>query len=119
MKKIYYLKTCSTCQKIIKNIGVTDDFEFQNIKESKISKKQLEEMKKMAGSYEDLFSRRSMKYRSMGLADKDLTEADYKSLILEEYTFLKRPVILIEDQIFIGNTKKVVEAAADKIKSLN
>lgn len=68
-------------------------------------------MAKMTGSYETLFSRRAMKYKSMGLKDKNLSEEDYRQLILEEYTFLKRPVIIVDKQIFVGNSKKVVEAA--------
>ena len=65
----------------------------------------------MVGSYEALFSRRSMKFRPMGLHEKQLTEKDYRKLILEEYTFLKRPVIVIDDKVFVGNAKAVVEAA--------
>lgn len=76
---------------------------------------QLEEMAAMTGSYESLFSRRSMQFRARGLQDKELTESDYKKLILEEYTFLKRPVIIISNKIFVGNSKKVVEAAAKEL----
>ena len=57
-----------------------------------------------------LFSRRAMKYKEMGLKDKNLTEDDYHRLILEEYTFLKRPVTINGKKIFIGNDKKTVEA---------
>jgi arsenate reductase len=116
MKKIYYLSTCSTCNRIIKTLELEDPFEFQDIKSNKITTEQIEEMKKKSGSYESLFSRRAMKYKSMGLKDKTLSETDIKELILEEYTFLKRPVILIEDEIFIGNSKKITEAAANKLK---
>lgn len=117
MKKIYYLKTCDTCKRIIKDLGLGDDFEFQNIKEEKITAKQLDQMKNMVGSYEKLFSRRAMKYRSMGLNNKTLNEADYRSLILEEYTFLKRPVIIVENDIFVGSAKKEVEAARKRLES--
>ena len=109
MKKFYYLKSCSTCIRILKDLNLSEDFVIQNIKEETITEQQLEEMKALAGSYEALFSRRSMKYKAWGLANKDLTEDDYKKYILEEYTFLKRPVTIIEDNIFIGNTKSVVE----------
>ncbi len=85
-------------------------FEMQDIKTEKITSKQLEEMKKMAGSYEALFSRRALKYKELGLKDKQLTEKDYRNYILEEYTFLKRPVVIIGDKIFIGSEKKNVEA---------
>lgn len=115
MKKIYYLKSCSTCQRIIKELGGLENFEQQNIKEEKMTEEQVKQMKEMTGSYEALFSRRSMKYRAWGLHERELTEMDYKKYILEEYTFLKRPVIIIDDEIFVGNTKKVVAAAREKI----
>lgn len=116
MRKIYHLSSCSTCQRIIKELGGLEDFEMQNIKEEKIKAKQIDEMKKMAGSYEALFSRRSMKYRPMGLHEKEISEKEYRKLILEEYTFLKRPVIIIDDEIFVGNAKKVVAAAKEKLE---
>jgi arsenate reductase len=115
MKKIYYLKSCSTCQRIIKELDLGDDFEFQNIKEEAMTAEQVDAMKEMAGSYESLFSRRAMKYRGMGLNEMTLTEADYRKYILEEYTFLKRPVIIIEDKIFVGNSKKIVAAAKEAL----
>ncbi len=115
MKKIYYLSTCSTCSRIIKELKLDDAFDFQDIKTNKITIEQIEEMHKLSGSYESLFSKRAMKYKAMGLKDKNLNEHDIKDLILNEYTFLKRPVVLLDDKIFIGNTKKVVEAIANEL----
>ncbi|ELR73536.1 hypothetical protein C900_02621 [Fulvivirga imtechensis AK7] len=109
MKKVYYLSTCDTCKRIINELELGEEFEYQDIKKDKITESQLEQMKEMEGSYEDLFSRVARKYKELGLKDKQLTEADYKRYVLEEYTFLKRPVIIIEDRIFIGNSKKTVE----------
>ena len=111
MKKIYHLSTCSTCQRIIKDLKPGSDVELQDIKTHPITAAQIDHMAKMTGSYEALFSRRAMKYKSMGLKDKELTEQDYRQLILDEYTFLKRPVIIVDDQIFVGNSKKEVEGA--------
>ena len=117
MKKIYHLGNCTTCQAIIKETGITDNkFDMQNIKEEKITPAQLEEMKKMSGSYEALFSRRAMKYKELGLKDKKLEEKDYRNYILEEYTFLKRPVVIINDKIFVGSEKKNVEALKKEVK---
>lgn len=109
MQKVYFLSTCSTCKRIMDTLNL-DGFELQDIKTKPITPDQLDEMKALAGSYEALFSRRAMKYKSMGLANKNLTEADYRQLILEEYTFLKRPVLIAGDEIFIGSAKKTVEA---------
>ncbi|WP_282017134.1 arsenate reductase family protein [Salegentibacter mishustinae] len=111
MKKVYHLSSCNTCQKILKELNLPDSFEVQDIKEEEITKEQLEEMEALAGSYEALFSRRARLYRERELNKKELSEADYKELILDHYTFLKRPVIINNDEIFIGNSKKTVAAA--------
>lgn len=89
---------------------------MQDIKLEKMTSGQLEEMKKLAGSYEALFSRRAMKYKELGLKDKRLEEQDYRQFILEEYTFLKRPVVILNDKIFIGSEKKTVEALKKAVK---
>lgn len=115
MKKVYHLSTCNTCQRIIKELGIGDDFTYQDIKTEKITPAQLDEMKELAGSYENLFSRVARKYKELGLKDKSLTEEDYRQYILDEYTFLKRPVFIIDGQIFIGNSKKNVAAVAEAI----
>lgn len=111
MKKIYHLGNCTTCQRILKELKPGKDFILQDIKTEKITPSQLDEMKKMSGSYEALFSRVALKYRSMGLNTMTLSEKDFRKYILEEYTFLKRPVIIIGKEIFIGNAPKTVAAA--------
>ena len=111
MKKIYHLANCTTCQAIIKETGIEKaGLEMQDIKTEKITPAQLDEMKALSGSYESLFSRRAIKYRELGLKDQALTEKDYRRLILEEYTFLKRPVVILNNKIFVGSEKKNVEA---------
>lgn len=116
MKKVFHLSTCSTCQRIIKSISFPKETVFQDIKQEPISEKQLEQMKNLAGNYESLFSRRAIKYRAMGLDEKTLSESDYKELILKEYTFLKRPVIIFDEKIFIGNSKKTIQSIHSAIK---
>jgi arsenate reductase-like glutaredoxin family protein len=68
-------------------------------------------MRDLTDSYESLFSKRARLYKELDLKDKLLSEDEYKSYILEHYTFLKRPVIVFNNQIFIGNSKKTIEAA--------
>lgn len=87
-----------------------DDFEKQDIKTEPITLEQIKEMRELSGSYESLFSKIARKYRSLGLKEKSLSEEDLKNYILEEYTFLKRPVFIIDDEIYIGNSKKNIEA---------
>ena len=113
MKKAYYLAQCSTCQRILNELSWKG--QLQDIRKEKISAEQLDKMAKMSGSYESLFSRRAMKYKSMGLKNKTLSETDYRQLILEEDTFLKRPVFIVNDKIFIGNSKKTIEALSSAL----
>ena len=111
MQKIYHLSTCTTCQRIIKELGIEKKgFIFQDIKTQKITESQLDEMKKLAGTYEMLFSRRAMKYKELGLKGKLLSENDYRKFILDEYTFLKRPVVIVGTNIFIGSENKNIDA---------
>lgn len=110
MKKVYYLKTCSTCTRILKELNLPSEYILQDIKNEEITINQLEHMEALAGSYEALFSKRSKRYKEMDLKNQKLEERDYKQYILEHYTFLSRPVILINDTIFIGNSKKIIEA---------
>ena len=110
MRKIYFLKTCSTCQRILKSLPNLDTFQLQDIKSEPITVKQVEEMQQLAGSYEVLFSKRATLYKEMGLKDENLNEADFKRYILEHYTFLNRPVIVDEQNIFIGSSSKALQA---------
>ena len=117
-KKIYHLKTCDTSRRIIKQLGnLLDGFIFQEIKTEPITVAQLEEMKQLAGSYEALFSRRAKKYKEMGLKNEQLSEADYRDYLLQEYTFLKRPVIIVGGDIFIGNSPKNIEKLIEKLQN--
>ena len=112
MKKAFTLPTCKTCQKIFDDLQPEKKgCEVINIKEKGISAEDIDAMKERSGSYESLFSRRAMKFRSMGLGDKKLTEQDYRTLILGEYTFLKRPVFLFDNEVTVGSRKVEIERA--------
>ena len=115
MKKVYFLQTCDTCRRILKEINL-DGFEKQEIKTNPLTVEQLEEMRALANSYESLFNKRAKLYREKDLKNQQLSETDYRQYILDEYTFLKRPVFIIEDKIFIGNSKKVIEALKEVTK---
>ena len=114
--KIYYLASCDTCRKIIKSLRNTDKLEFHDIRQNPITEKELEEMHSLAGSYEALFSKKAQLYKSMDLKNKSLTETDFKKYILEHYTFLSRPVFIINDKIYIGNGQKNVNEVIAALK---
>ena len=117
MKKIYSLKTCNSCQSILKELDLPIDFELQDIKETNISAKDLDTLKTLSGSYKALFSKRAKLFKEMGLKNEILQESDYRHYILNHYTFLKRPILVFENQVFIGNSSKTTAAA--KLASTN
>jgi arsenate reductase (glutaredoxin) len=106
MNKIYYLASCDTCRKIIKSLPKDHNLAFHDIKQDPITVQELEEMYRLSGSYEALFSKKAQLYKSMDLKNKSLTEEDFKKYILEHYTFLSRPVFIINDKIYIGNSQQ-------------
>ncbi len=97
--------------RIISELNLPEGFQLQDIKNEAITTAQIEEMKGLSGSFESLFSKRARLYNELGLKEKSLSEDDFRNYILEHYTFLKRPVIIFNNQIFIGNSKKTTEAA--------
>jgi len=120
VKKVYCLSTCSTCSRILKDFALErKGFALQDIKTQPVSPAELEQLKALAGSYEALFSRRALKYKELGLKDRSLTDHDYKKLILEEYTFLKRPVVVLGKKIFVGSEKKNLELLGQALASIS
>lgn len=105
MQTLFYLSTCDTCKRIMKNLDLPNSIYLQDIKKEPITPDQLESMFTITGSYEKLFNKRAQLYRKRELNKKQLREEDYKDLLLEHYTFLKRPVLVDGTHIFIGNNK--------------
>jgi arsenate reductase len=111
MKRFYYLSSCSTCIRILKELNLPSHFELVDIKKTNIDQETLDFLQSKTGSFEALFSKKAMKYKSLGLNQKNLSEIDFKKLILEEYTFLKRPILIDEQSVFVGNLADVVSKA--------
>ncbi len=102
MKRIYYLSSCDTCRRMMKEFDALNEFELIDIKSSNIDSTSLDFLKEKTGTYESLFSKRAIKYKTLGLKDKNLSDQDVRQLILDEYTFLKRPVLINEDSVVVG-----------------
>ncbi|MBB1140618.1 arsenate reductase family protein [Myroides sp. WP-1] len=113
-RKMYYLSSCDTCKRILKEMPNADQFELQDIKKEPVTAEQLQDMYAAVGSYEKLFNKRAQLYKTRGLKDQNLEEEAFKDLILEHYTFLNRPVLYIDGTYFVGNSKKVLEEAFAK-----
>ncbi len=114
-RKVYFLSTCDTCRRIMKEVGVDDSFEQQDIKFSPVNEDQVDELYKHTGSYEALINKRARKLKGVLAENPIASDADYKKLLLMDYTFLKRPVFEIDGQLFVGNAPKVIEAIKRKL----
>lgn len=102
--RFYWLPNCSTCQKAVKwldrrGVKVT---EFRDIKEDRLSRAEVEELVMMAGEPADLFSKRAIKYREMKLNEREVSPTEMLDLMTEEYTFIKRPVLVIGGKAVAG-----------------
>jgi arsenate reductase len=116
MKKVYHLSNCGTCQRIIRDLGLdAKGFVLHDIKQQRILAEELDQLARLAGGYEPLFSRRAIRYKTLGLAGKSLSESDYRQFILEDYTFLKRPVVVWGGKLFAGSEKRTLEALAQAL----
>ena len=101
-----YLDSCNTCQRIKGELALPKDILLQNTKEQPVTEEQIEFLKQQAGSYEALFNRRAQLYRGRGLHEKNLSEADYRNLLLDHYPFIKGPILITKKEALIGNSKK-------------
>lgn len=114
MKKVYFLQTCDTCRRILKEVNL-DGFEQHEIKSTPMTATQVDEMYSFTKSYEALFNKRARKAKELDLKNNPIADEDYRQLIVDEYTFLKRPVFIVDDEIFVGNSKKVIEQLKNKL----
>ena len=111
MRVFYFLSSCDTCKRILAELPLDSSIAQIDIKKNPLTASQLAQLHALAGSYEALFSKRAQLYKQRCLKDQILSENDIKDLLLEHYTFLKRPILVIEQQIFIGNSPKTIAAA--------
>ena len=82
-----------------------------DVKKNPLSHSEIETLYNIVGNYEDLINKRSQLYKQRKLKDQNLREKDFKNLLLEHYSFLKRPVLLYYNHSFIGNASKTIAAA--------
>lgn len=118
MKKIefYWLPNCSTCQKaknFIERHGIRD-YELRDIKENPLTHEEVEKMAKMLGGAEELFSKRAVKYREMKLNERELSSTEMLDLMADEYTFLKRPILVIDGKAEAGFFEKFMNKFLDE-----
>ena len=100
IERFYWLPYCSTCIKAeqhLLNKGAKIR-KYINLKEESVTLSELEGLCQALGGVEKLFSKRAMKYRAWGLHEKTLSDAEMLQYMQEEYTFIKRPVLVAQDR---------------------
>lgn len=118
MNTIYFLASCDTCRKIIKTLPNANLLTYIDIRQNPITEEQLQQMHELSGSYEALFSKKAQLYKSLDLKNKNLSENDFKKYLLQHYTFLSRPVFIIKNEIYIGNSQKNILEVTKVLKDL-
>lgn len=111
MRKTFHLSTCDTCQRILKEVSSKTHCQLQDIKSTMYTDDELDTLKQLTGSYEALLNKRARKYKEQNIKEQSLSDKEYRAVILSDYTFLKRPIFVYDDNIFVGNAKKEVAAA--------
>jgi arsenate reductase (glutaredoxin) len=118
MNKFYWLPNCSTCVKAKKFLDANgiEINELRDIKANKLSRAEIENLVEIIGDADKLFSRRAIKYRELGLNKREVSTAEMLDLMTEEYTFIKRPVLVINDEAVAGFSEKLWNAVVPPAK---
>ncbi len=111
MKKIFYLSSCSTCKRILKVWQPSSDVDLQDLKKTPLDAHSLAQLYEHTGSYEALINKRAQFFKQNNRSSKSLSESESRELLLTHYSLLKRPVLVLGAQIFIGNSPKTVSDA--------
>jgi arsenate reductase len=120
MKEIYFywLPNCTTCQKAKRRLDYhrVSITKLRDLKEEPLSLEEVKNLAEMLGGVENLFSRRSVRFRELGLRDKELSENDMLDLMTTEYTFLKRPILVLNNKAIAGFFEKFFDEFVKGVK---
>lgn len=116
VETMYWLPYCSTCVKAdqyLQEKGI-EVKKHVDMKADRLSMETIQALVAGIGGAEALFSKRAMKYRALGLDKKELTPQEMLGYMHEEYTFIKRPVLLLSNgKVLAGFSKKQYDALGD------
>ena len=112
----YWMPNCSTCQKAKgwlerRGVKIAD---FRDIRDMPLTRKEVEGLVKMLGGPAELFSRRAIKYREMKLNEREVPPGEMLDLMTDEYTFLKRPIMVIGKNATAGFFEKSFESFLER-----
>lgn len=113
MLKVYGIKNCNKIRNTRKwlderNVG----YEFIDVKKTPIPAEKLADFTEKVG-LDTLINRRGMKWRQLGLADKNVSEQELFDQMLEHQTMIKRPLITKGEAIMVGYDEDALESFID------
>lgn len=96
VEAFYWLPHCTTCQKaeaflMARGVKILT---YVDVKNQAVPKATLQKLAHGVGGVASLFSKRALKYRSLGLHEQTLSDADMLDWMAKEYTFIRRPVVV-------------------------
>lgn len=104
--KLYWLPHCTTCQKAAEYLK-TKGLELaatHDVKAHPLSRDEVARLAEMVGGPNALFSRRAIKYHTMNLGARQLSDDELLDLMTQEYTFIRRPVLVRGARAMAGFT---------------
>lgn len=93
---------------IIKELNIQGASYLQDVKQQKASPEQLAFLYKHTQSYEALINKRGRVFAQLKREGMVFKETVYKRLLENEYSCLKRPILIWDNKVYLGNAKKTV-----------
>ena len=86
-----------------------------DIKYNPVTPDQIEQIYSLTRSYSFLINKRAKLFKERNINPNNLSEENAKKLLDDHYTFLKRPILIYNGKIFVGNSNQVIEMAKKHI----
>jgi arsenate reductase len=80
-----------------------------------LTEEEIREMAALVG-IDQIFARRSPSLKQMGLAGQELSEDEMVRLMLQEPKLVRRPMIRVGDQLFVGGGAAVLDSVVATAK---
>ena len=110
MIQVYGIKNCNKVRDTFKWLDENEvEYEFVDIKKEPLTKDELQSFVNQIG-LDVLINRRGMKWRQLGLKDKNLSDEELFDELLEHQVMIKRPVLVEGEAILVGYDEDAFEA---------
>ena len=110
MIQVYGIKNCNKVRDTFSWLEENDiEYEFIDLKKEPLKRDELQSLANQIG-LDVLVNKRGMKWRQLGLKDKDLSDKELFNVLLENQTMIKRPVLVRDQAILVGYDEDSFEA---------